>query len=159
MTAHHTITAAPVRKQVRVKLGPDAAFDLFATRMDAWWPRDKTVNPETQLALVVLEPFAGGRWFERGVNGAECEWGRVLVWEPGRRLVLDWQLSANYAYDPELHTEVEVTFTAESGGTVVDLEHRNIENFGPRHAEMRAGIDSEGGWTGIMADFAAKANA
>lgn len=159
MTAHQTITAAPVRKQVHVKLGPAAAFDLFATRMDAWWPRAMSVNPETSLAEVVIEPFADGRWYERGANGAECEWGRVLVWEPGRRLVINWQLTPDYTYDPELHTEVEVTFTAEATGTRVDLEHRNIENFGPRYAEMRAGIDSAGGWTGIIAEFATKANA
>jgi uncharacterized protein YndB with AHSA1/START domain len=159
MTVHQTITAAPVRHQVRVRLAPAEAFDLFANRFDSWWPRDKTTNPGTTLVEAVLEPRVGGRWYEKGADGTTCEWGRVLAYEPGRRLMLNWQLGADYKYDPGLVTEVEVLFQPDGDGTLVTLEHRNIERFGERHEEMRRGISSPGGWPGILGAFAEKANA
>lgn len=157
MSIHQTITAAPVLQQVRVKLAPMAAFDLFANRFDTWWPRDKSANPGTTLAETVLEPWVGGRWYEKGSNGSTCDWGRVLAYEPGRRLVLNWQLSANYRYDPALVTEVEIAFEADGDGTVVKLEHRNIERFGERYAEMRNGIAGTNGWPAILAAYVDKA--
>jgi uncharacterized protein YndB with AHSA1/START domain len=158
MNMHQTITAAPVRQEVRVKLAPAAAFDLFANRFDAWWPRDKSANPGTTLVEAVLEPQVGGRWYEKGANGSTCDWGRVLAWEPGRRLVLNWQLASNYKHDPALVTEVEVTFEPDGEGTLVRLEHRNIERFGEKHAEMRAGISGVNGWPAILGAFAEVAN-
>ena len=158
MTMHQTITAAPVRHQLRVKLAPAAAFELFTTRFDSWWPRDKSANPGTTLAEAVLEPKVGGRWYETGANGSVCEWGRVLAYEPPRRLILNWQLGADYRYDPALVTEVEILFQPDGSGTLVTLEHRNIERFGARHAEMRAGIAGPNGWPAILGSFADHAN-
>ena len=159
MTVHQTVTAAPVRHEVRVRLAAAAAFDLFTRRFDAWWPRDKTANPGTTLAEAVLEPRVGGRWYERGVDGSICEWGRVLVIEPPRRLVIDWQLGAGYKFDPDLHTEVEILFQPDGEGTLVKLEHRNIERFGEKWEDMRRGISSQGGWPGILGSYAEKAGA
>ncbi len=130
MTMHQTIEPAPVRQQVKVKLAPEQAFELFANRFDDWWPRGKSANPGTTQVEAVLEPRIGGRWYEKGANGTTCEWGRVLAWEPGKRLVLNWQLGADYKFNAELVTEVEVTFEPEGDGTLVTLEHRNIERFG-----------------------------
>jgi uncharacterized protein YndB with AHSA1/START domain len=158
MTVHQTIAPAPVRQEVRVKLAPAAAFDLFANRFDLWWPRDKSANPGTTLVEAVLEPQVGGRWYEKGANGTICEWGRVLVWEPARRLVLNWQLGADYRHDPELHTEVEILFQPDGEGTVVSLEHRNIERFGENWEQMRAGISGGNGWPAILGAFADTAN-
>ncbi len=159
MTAHQTITAAPVRHEVRVPLAPAAAFDLFANRFDSWWPRDKTTNFASTLVQAVLEPWAGGRWYEKDADGSVCEWGRVLAYEPGRRLVLNWQLGADYKFHPELTTEVEILFQPDGEGTRVTLEHRNIERFGEKHAEMRAGIAGANGWPSIMAAYVARAGA
>lgn len=158
MTMHQTITAAPVRQEVRVKLDPVAAFDLFAISFDRWWPRDKTVNLKSTLVEAVLEPRVGGRWYEKDADGSVCEWGRVLAYEPGKRLVLDWQLGATYAYEPDLHTEVEILFEADGAGTLVRLEHRDIERFGTQHAQMRAGIAGPNGWPSILGHFAELAN-
>lgn len=158
MTMHQTITVAPVLQQVRVKLAPAAAFDLFANRFDTWWPRDKSANPGTTLVEAVLEPRVGGRWYEKGANGSICQWGTVLAYDPPTRIVINWQLGADYRYDPNLVTEVEVTFEPDGEGTLVTLEHRNIERFGERHEQMRAGISSAGGWPAIIGAFADVAN-
>lgn len=159
MTMHQTIAAAPVRQEVRVKLAPVEAFDLFANRFDLWWPRDKSANPGTTLVEAVLEPKVGGRWYEKGANGTICEWGHVLAYEPPERLLIDWQLGADYRYDPNLHTEVEILFQPDGSGTLVKLEHRNIDRFGEKWEEMRRGISSQGGWPGILGSFVEKAGA
>lgn len=159
MTMHQTIAPAPVRHEVRVPLPPAEAFALFAQGFDSWWPRDKSANPGTTLAEAVLEPRAGGRWYEKGADGSICEWGKVLAYEPARRLVIDWQLGTDYRHDPSLHTAVEILFQPDGTGTLVKLEHRDIENFGPRWEDMRRGIGSAGGWPGIMANYAARAGA
>jgi hypothetical protein len=59
-------------------------------------------------------------------------------------------------HDAKLQTEVEIRFVAEGNGTRVELEHRMLENFGPRAQEMKGIFDSEGGWTGLLAAFGAK---
>jgi uncharacterized protein YndB with AHSA1/START domain len=144
----------PVRHQITVDATPDRAFRVF-TDQARWWPRDKHIG-KTDPQTIVLEPRAGGRWYERGTDGAECDWGKVLVWDPPRRLVLAWQISGAWQYDPSLVTEVEVKFTpAGSGRTRVELEHRNLDRYGANAEAVRNAISSPGGWPGIMADFAA----
>jgi hypothetical protein len=137
MTAHQTITAAPIRKQLVVKAAPSRAFEIFTGGIGGWWPRDKSIGT-TPIVDVVLEPFAGGRWYEKNADGRECEWGTVLVWEPGKRLTLNWQIGAN--------------FVAAGEGTQVTLEHRNIESISEA-PQLRAGLDS--GWQEILGSFAA----
>lgn len=158
MTIHRTITAAPVHHEVRVKLPPAEAFDLFANHFDAWWPRDKTVNMKSTLVEAVLEPRVGGRWYEKDADGSVCEWGHVTAYEPGKRLVLDWQLAASYTFDPDLHTEVEILFKPDGAGTLVTLDHRNIERFGAQFEQMRAGIAGANGWPSIMDSYVSIAN-
>jgi uncharacterized protein YndB with AHSA1/START domain len=104
---------------------------------------------------VVVEPRAGGRWFERAADGTECDWGGVIAYEPPARLVLAWQLDADFRYDPELVTEVELRFTAEGDGTRVDLEHRDLERYGERREAVRQAIGGDGGWTALLAAYAA----
>ncbi len=143
----------PVRHQVTVDAPPDRAFRVFADQA-RWWPRDKHIG-KTDVETIVLEPRSGGRWFERGTDGAECDWGKVLVWDPPKRLVLAWQLNSQFQYDPSLITEVEVTFTPAVGGrTLVALEHRNLDRFGAAAEAVRSAISSPGGWPGIIGDFA-----
>jgi uncharacterized protein YndB with AHSA1/START domain len=147
------ISPAPVRKSVVVKASPERAFSFFTGKMIRWWRPDHHIGA-TPLADIVLEPKLGGRWYEIGEDGATCEWGKVLAWEPPHRLVLSWQLTADWQYDADFITEVEIRFTAEDGGTRVDLEHRNLERYGDRVAPVRAALDSPDGWTGTLAAFA-----
>jgi uncharacterized protein YndB with AHSA1/START domain len=151
MTA--TITPAPVRKTLRVRAAPARAFDTFTAGMSTWWPAGHSIGT-APLKETVIEPHEGGRWFERGDDGSECDWGRVLAWEPPSRVLLAWQLDAQWRYDPDLVTEVEVRFIAEPDGmTRVEFEHRNLERLGPSAADARGALDSEGGWTGLLERF------
>jgi len=145
---------ASVRKDLTIKTSPAHAFRTFTELFDQWWPRSHHIG-KAELKKVVLEPAQGGRWYEIGVDGSECNWGRVLVWDPPARLILAWQINADWQYDPRLVTEVEVNFVAEGPNlTRFTLEHRNIEKFGIRAQEMWNAFDSEGGWTGILNTFA-----
>jgi uncharacterized protein YndB with AHSA1/START domain len=151
------IRPAPVKRSVVVKAGLERSFAAFTGNMGRWWPRSHSIA-SSPTANVVLEGRAGGRWYEVGSDGAECEWGKVLLWEPPSRVVLGWQIDANWKYDPTFVTEVEVVFTAlEGGGTRVDLEHRNLERYGDQGARVRDAIGSDGGWLGILKSFAAEA--
>ncbi len=122
--------------------------------MGRWWPLGDKAIGAVEAETAVLEPHAGGRWYERGVDGSECEWGRVLAYEPPDRVVLDWQISARWAFDPNLHTEVESRFiTKNSQSTRVEPEHRGLAAYGESAAQMQAIFESPGGWTGILEDY------
>jgi uncharacterized protein YndB with AHSA1/START domain len=150
-----TITPAPVRRSVSVAASPQRAFEVFTQRIGAWWPKAShhigAVEPET----IVIEPHQGGRWFERAADGSECPLGHVLAWEPPSRLLLAWQLSPEWKFDPELITEVEVLFTPDGEGrTRVDLEHRRLERFGERAQAVAEAVGAPNGWTAILDLFA-----
>ena len=148
------MTTAPVRRSLTVAAPQARAFDAFTARIGAWWPRNKSIGAEP-FSSAVIEPREGGRWYEIGEKGAECDWGKVLVWEPPHRAVLAWQIGADWKYDPALVTEVEVAFTPDGDGrTRVELEHRNLERFGAKAAALRAAFDSPDGWSGVLAAFA-----
>jgi uncharacterized protein YndB with AHSA1/START domain len=101
---HGTVTAAvPI----------DHAFRVFTGSIGSWWPAAYHIG-QAEMAEAVLEPWVGGRWYERGVDGSECDWGRVLTWEPPNRLVVTWQIDGQWRYDPDpAHaSEIEVRFTA-----------------------------------------------
>jgi len=153
-----TITPAPVRRSVRVSAPRERAFEVFTAGIGRWWPKTHHIG-KSELDTLVIEPRAGGRWYERGVDGTECEVGKVLVWEPPSRLVLAWQLNPDWKFDPDLITEVEVQFIADgANATRVELEHRNLERMGERAEAMRQQIDSSGGWPGLLELFAQSAS-
>ena len=150
------IKPAPVRKTLSVAAPPERAFDVFTAGFDRWWPRSHSIG-ESPLKTAVIESRPGGRWYGLLENGTEAEWGDVLAWEPPSRLVLAWRIGVDWQYDPNLVTEVEVRFTPEGEGTRVDFEHRHLERMGEGAEGARASFDSEGGWTGLLAMFAAEA--
>ncbi|MFN7144341.1 MAG: SRPBCC family protein [Myxococcota bacterium] len=142
-----------VRKSIHVAAAPDTAFRVF-TEMRRWWPLATHTIGGVPAKDAVVEPFVGGRWYERGEDGSTCDWGRVVAWEPPTRLVLTWEITADWRHDAALLTEVEVRFSPEGTGTRVDLEHRKLDAYGPLAETMRGVFDSEGGWTGLLAAFA-----
>lgn len=150
------IRPAPVRKSITVRVGQARAFELFTTGMGSWWPKAHSLNKGSPQKDVIVEPRAGGRWYETGEDGSECTWGGVRLWQPPERVVLIWSLGADWVYDPKIETEVEVRFTAQGEGlTRVDLEHRGLEAYGERAAEIRALFDKQDAWMGGLELFAA----
>jgi uncharacterized protein YndB with AHSA1/START domain len=150
------IQPAPVRKSVFVNAPRDRAFEVFTSGIGRWWPKTHKTG-QADLDRPIIEPKTGGRWYELSVDGSECEVGKVDVWDPPARLVLIWQLTAEFQFDPNLVTEVEVQFTPEGSGTRVDLEHRNLERLGETAEKLRVAIDSPGGWGGLLALYAEEA--
>jgi uncharacterized protein YndB with AHSA1/START domain len=149
----------PIRKQVLVEASQEHAFRVFTDGLDRWWPREHHIG-KAPMKRAVMEPRAGGRWYEIGDDGSECNWGRVLIWEPPQRVVLAWQITAQWQYDASFVTELEVTFSAEAARrTMVVLEHRNLERYGEVAVEFRKMLDTEGGWTRTMTLFADVARA
>ena len=154
-----TIKPAPVRREVTVKASQARAFEVFTANIGRWWPRSHHIGA-VDFETVIIEPREGGRWFERGVDGVECDVGKVLVWDPPGRLVLGWQLTPEWRFDPDLITEVEVRFIAEGpAATRVELEHRDLERFGDRAEAVRSQIDAPNGWGGVLEQYALLANA
>ena len=149
------IAPATIRKTIEVRAPIDRAFEVFATRMGEWWHKEHSIARETTQKDVVIEPRAGGRWYELGADGSEHDWGRVLAYDPPHRLLLAWQLTREFQYDPNFETTVEVTFEERDGTTIVEFEHRDLERMGADAVELLEGMD--GGWGMLLSLF--KANA
>jgi uncharacterized protein YndB with AHSA1/START domain len=147
-----------VRRSIVVRAPQERAFAIFTERMGSWWPLDGYSLGTKPVVDAIVEPRAGGRWYERSEDGSEVDWGRVLTWEPPARVVLAWQVSSEFRPDPDLHTEVEVRFSADGAHrTRVELEHRGLEAYGERTAQMRDTYGSDSGWMGLLRAFAATA--
>ncbi len=151
---NRSVTPAPVRKSVRVNAPPQRAFEVFTAGIGRWWPKSHHICPG-ELDCTVIEPRVAGRWYERSTEGIECEIGKVLVWDPPTRLVLGWQLTNEWKFDPDLVTEVDVRFIPEGrDATRVELEHRHLERLGERAESLRRQIDSPDGWGALLTLFA-----
>jgi uncharacterized protein YndB with AHSA1/START domain len=145
-----------VSHSVVVDAPQERAFYAFAQQMTSWWPRQYTWSGE-HLGHIVLEPEAGARWYEKGGNGEEHpDWGKLLVWEPGERLVLSWQIGTDRQpeTDPSHASEVEVRFSENDGGTRVDLEHRGLSHHGDSWQSYRDGMAGPDGWSKILGSYA-----
>jgi len=152
------MTDDAVRVSVVVEATQARAFDLFTSGFATWWPLDSHHIGEQDAVDAVMEPRAGGRWFERAADGTECDWGSVLEWEAPSRVVLAWHLTPDFAYDPSpaRATQVEVRFVPEGpSSTRVELEHRGFAVHGERGEGMRTAVSSDGGWAGLLRTFAA----
>jgi uncharacterized protein YndB with AHSA1/START domain len=149
-----------VRRVVSVKAPPEVAWRVFTEQMGTWWPLAWAKIGKANAVDAVIEPHVGGRWYERGDDGSTCDWGTVLSWEPPSRLVLSWDINADWQHDPNLKTEVEVRFIADGkNATRVELEHRRLDRYGARRDEMRAIFEKEGDWGRFLEMFAARASA
>jgi len=159
MTSMDQSISAPVRKSVNVKAPAERAFAVFTAGFDSWWPRSHKLF-EDGLQAAIIEGQVGGRCFQRAADGRECDWGRVLEWEPPHRLLIAWQLDGQWQFDADIAhaSEVEVTFTPQPDGfTRVDLEHRYFERHGADGAQVQSGVDSPMGWGGLLEIYAAAA--
>lgn len=143
-----TPTVKPIRLEIVVNAPLERAFELFVQRFDAIKPREHNIL-SVPIAETVFEPKVGGHIYDRGVDGTECRWSRVLAYDPPNRLVFTWDLDAAWQVesDPAKTSEVEVLFVSESPDrTRVELEHRNLERHGDGWQAVAGGVGSDGGW-------------
>ena len=154
MTSQATIDA--VRRSVTVRAPLERAFSVFTDGINSWWPPEHHIL-QVPLDRMVVELRPGGRCYDVGVDGSECDWGRVLAYEPPNRFLLAWHLAPDWTFDPDpAHaSEVEVRFTAEGpDATRVDLTHHHLERHGAGAEQMRDAVDSPGGWDLTMTRYA-----
>ena len=151
-------TVPDISGKVTVSVPVERAFRVFTSSFGSWWPRDYHYG-QAEMAEAILESGEGGRWFERGVDGSERDWGRVLVWEPPQRLVVTWQTNGQGQYDPDPDhaSEVEVRFTATGPNeTLVEVRHDQLERL-VAGQQLRDGITGGGGWPSLLEAFASTA--
>jgi uncharacterized protein YndB with AHSA1/START domain len=141
-------SATSIRHEVVVEAPIERAFSVFTERFGAFKPREHNMLG-VDIAETIFEPRVGGHVYDRGVDGSECRWARVLAFEPPDRVVISWDISPQWQIENDLDktSEVEVRFTAEGPDrTRVELEHRNLDRHGDGWEGVREGVDSEGGW-------------
>ena len=146
-----------VRTEVIVDAAIDRAFRVFTERFDVIKPREHNMLA-VDIAESVFEPRVGGRVYDRGTDGSECQWGRVLAYEPPDRIVFSWDISPHWQIETDLNraSEVEIRFIADGPHrTRVELEHRNLDRHGDGWEGTRAGVEGDQGWPLYLQRFAA----
>jgi uncharacterized protein YndB with AHSA1/START domain len=131
------------------------AFHVFTAEIGSWWDKSHHIL-QAPLADMVFEPFVGGHVIDRGTDGSECRWARVLAYDPPARVVFSWDINLQWQIetDPAKASEIEIAFTALSTGrTHVQLTHRHLDRHGEGWEGMRDAVSS--GWD--LREFAAVA--
>ena len=149
-------TGTSVRSAIVVDAPVDRAFTRFTRDIGTWWPPEHHLL-QGELAEMVFEPRVGGHVYDRGVDGSECRWARVLAFEPPNRVLLSWDISPRWQIetDPDRTSEWEVRFIAETPSrTRLELEHRHLERHGQGWEGVREGVDGDQGWPLYLKRFA-----
>ena len=137
-----------VRTSIVVEASIERAFAVFTEDFGRFKPTEHNLLG-VEIAETVFEPREGGHLYDRGVDGSECRWARVLAYEPPNRVLISWDISPHWQLETDLEktSEVEVRFVAEAPErTRVQLEHRKIERHGEGWEGVREGVAGEGGW-------------
>ena len=145
-----------VRRQVTVDVPIERAFEAFVGRFGDFKPKEHNLLG-APIAETVFEPKVGGHIYDRGVDGSECRWARVLAYDPPNRVVFSWDISPYWQLETDMGntSEVEVRFIAETPKrTRIELEHRNLDRHGPGWEGVRDGISGDGGWPTYLARYA-----
>jgi uncharacterized protein YndB with AHSA1/START domain len=146
-----------VTASVVVRAPIEHVFRVFTADMTAWWPASHHIGAAPMIATVV-EPRIGGRWYELGDDGSDCQWGVVLAWDPPHHVALSWHLDGDFRYDADAQrsSRVDVRFRPlADGSTEVELEHTGLDRHGPTWQRLRAQVPE--GWAFIIGRFAARA--
>ena len=146
---------ALVRKTLHVEVPIERAFKVFTQQMGKWWPASHHVG-STPFRDILIDPFAGGRWYEINVEGVEGVWGSVLEWEPPKKVVLGWHLQPDWSFSADVAraSEVALEFIAEGPeSTRVEFEHRRLDKHGEGWIKMREQVSAPGGWPTILAIY------
>jgi uncharacterized protein YndB with AHSA1/START domain len=154
-------TETSIRNSIVVEAAIDRAFSVFTDGIGSWFPSEYNLL-DVEIAERVFEPREGGHVFDRGTDGSECHWARVLAYEPPDRVVISWDIGPQWQIeaDPEKTSEVEVRFVSETPDrTRVELEHRNLDRHGDGWEGIRESVGGEGGWPGCLRAFAQRVGA
>jgi uncharacterized protein YndB with AHSA1/START domain len=154
MSAHAEQTQ--IQLDVTVDAPIERAFEVFVGQFDTIKPREHNLL-QVEIAETVFERHVGGHIVDRGIDGSECRWARVLVYEPPERVVFSWEIGTRWQLesDPARASEVEVRFTAESPTrTRVELEHRHFDRHGDGWEMARDAIGGDGGWPTYLERYA-----
>jgi uncharacterized protein YndB with AHSA1/START domain len=146
-----------VRRQIVVEAPIERAFTVFTNRFGDFKPPEHNLLA-VPIAETTFEPRVGGHIYDRGVDGSECRWARVLAYEPPVRVVFSWDIGPQWQIesDPDRTSEIEVQFVAEAPGrTLVTLEHRNIDRHGPGWEAVSDGVGDDAGWMLYLSRYAA----
>jgi uncharacterized protein YndB with AHSA1/START domain len=141
-------SATSVQHEIVVEVPIDRAFAVFTEDFGRFKPREHNMLG-VDIAETVFESRVGGHLYDRGVDGSECRWARVLAYEPPNRVVISWDISPYWQVETDLEktSEVEVRFIAETPDrTRVELEHRNLDRHLDGWESLRAGVDGDDGW-------------
>jgi uncharacterized protein YndB with AHSA1/START domain len=150
-------TSEVVRREVVVGVPIDQAFHQFTERFGDFKPREHNLL-QVPIAETVFEPRVGGHILDRGTDGSECRWARILAYEPPTRVVFSWDIGPTWQLetDPANASEVEVRWFAEAPDrTRVELEHRHLDRHGPGWEAVRDGVADDAGWTLYLERYAA----
>jgi uncharacterized protein YndB with AHSA1/START domain len=150
-------TEVVVRRRIVVEAPIERAFAVFTERFGDFKPPEHNMLG-VAIAATVFEPKVGGHIYDRGVDGSECRWARVLAFDPPHRVVFSWDISPRWQVetDPDNTSEVEVTFVAETPQrTRMELEHRHLDRHGPGWQSVRDGVAHEEGWPLYLNRYAA----
>ncbi|WP_263368185.1 SRPBCC family protein [Edaphobacter bradus] len=153
-----TVVSTVVRKSVRVPISVGCAFSVFVEQMETWWPPEHHIG-EAAFEAIFVEPKVGGRWYERDGNGKECDWGKVMAWDPPRLVTFSWHLGPSWKFDPDMAkaSEVAIRFTPETEGTLVELEHSHLERHGEGWEQLKKMLESADAWEQTLREFAKRA--
>jgi len=148
-----------IKLTFNIPVSVEQAFEVFTNELDSWWPKEYTWSGRV-LDTVKIEPFQGGRCFERGPHGFECDWGRVLTWAPPNQIIFTWQISPDRVPepDPEKVSEVELSFSETANEkTFLKFEHRNLNKHGENAESYKQALNSPQGWLYIFNCYIDKA--
>src|SRR5215211_3702431 len=150
-----------VRTSIVVEAPMERAFTVFTEDFGGFKPPEHNML-EVEIAETVFETHVGGHIYDRGVDGSECRWARVLAYEPPNRVMFSWDISPQWQVetDPDKTSEVEVRFVAEAPErTRVELEHRNLDRHGEGWEPERDAVAGDGGWPLYLSRFAERVSA
>jgi uncharacterized protein YndB with AHSA1/START domain len=148
--------ATSVRHEIVVNAPIERAFAVLTEDFGSFKPREHNLL-SVEIAETVFEPRAGGRVYDRGIDGSECNWARVLVYEPPDRVVISWDINPQWQIETDLEktSEVDIRFIAQGPEcTRIELEHRNLDRHLDGWEAVREGVDSDGGWPLYLRRFA-----
>lgn len=151
------VAANAVRHTIVVRAPIERAFRVFTEDFGSFKPPEHNLL-SVPIEATIFEPRVGGHLYDRGTDGSECRWARVLAYDPPNRVVFSWDIGPTWQIesDPDRTSEVEVRFIAEDGDrTRVELEHRNLDRHGDGWESVRDGIDAADGWPLYLQRYAA----